>query len=193
MRNSGALSAHGPFEPAFVTEAKEDKLLMFVGPTWFGEHVIRPVYELPEGRLAASDSLKWADEAQPVTWSWGGGVFGGYADSPNPEAVAAVITWMTTDIGLQSQATTMPADAASSEAWRDRIASDPYYANDGVYDVMKRSAEFGHPSYAGYRIDPAAALVKIDGASDAPLADKLSDLEAELKNLARINRYQLAN
>lgn len=193
LRASGALSEHGPFEPAFVTEAKEDKLLLFVGSTWFGEHVIRPVYELPEGRLAASDSLRWADEAQPVAWSWGGGVFGGYTESAHPEAVAQVITWMTTDIGLQSQATTMPADAASSDAWRDRIANDPYYARDDVYDVMKRTADFGHPYYAGYRVDFSAALVKIDGASNAPLADKLSDLEAELKNLARINRYQLAN
>lgn len=193
LRASGALSEHGAFEPAFVTAAKEGKLLMFVGSTWFGEHVMRPVYELPEGRLAASDSLRWSDEDEAVTWSWGGGVFGGYHKSDHPEAVAQVITWMTTDIGLQSQATTMPAHAASSDAWRERIASDPFYANDQVYDVMKRSANYGHPYYAGYRVDAAAALIKIDGASDASLVDKLPELEDELTNLARINRYKLAN
>ena len=48
------------------------------GPTWFGEHVMRPLYELEGGLLPATDSLKWADQDQALAWSWGGGVFGGW-------------------------------------------------------------------------------------------------------------------
>lgn len=193
MRASGALSRQGTFEPAFVQAAKDGQLLMFVGPTWYGEHVLRPLYEIDPGRIAAAPSLSWAGQDQAVAWSWGGGVFGGYTKTAHPDEVAALLAWMTTDTELQGQATTMPADAASSEVWRNRIVSDPYYASDQVYDVMKTSAAFGHAHYAGYRFDVAAALVKIDADSDVPLADKLEALQNEIVNLARVNRYTVVN
>lgn len=193
MRAAGSLSAHGPFEPSFVTAVKEGKLLMFNGPTWFGEHVMRPLYDLKSGVLAASTSLKWSDQDQPVTWSWGGGVFGGYRKTEHPEAVVKLIKWMTTDIGLQGNATTMPAHAESSKVWRKRIAEDPYYAADDVYDMMEKSAPFGHPAYAGYRFDAMAAFSKVDGSSDAPLAEKIDDYANELKNLAKVNGYKVVD
>ena len=193
MRANGALTSHGPFEPSFVTAVKEGKLLMFNGPTWFGEHVMRPLYDLKPGVLAASSSLKWEGQTQPVTWSWGGGVFGGHRKTEHPEAVIKLITWMTTDTGLQGKATTMPAHAESSKIWRERIAKDPYYAADDVYDMMEKSAPYGHPAYAGYRFDAMAAFSKIDGSSDAPLAEKIEDYANELKNLAKVNRYKVAD
>ena len=193
MAETGALSRQGVFEPGFIEAAKEGNLLMFVGPTWYGEHVMRPLYEIGEGRVAAANSLRWSHQEDAVAWSWGGGVFGGYRDTPHPEAVANLIEWMTTDPSVQGVATTMPADAASSDLWRERIASDPYYANDQVYDVMKASAAFGHPAYGGYRFDHVASLVKIDQSVEGPLADKLEALEQELVNIARVSRYSVEN
>ncbi|MCV6591576.1 MAG: ABC transporter substrate-binding protein [Silicimonas sp.] len=68
MRANGSLSAHGPFEPSFVTEVKDGKLLMFNGPTWFGEHVMRPLYELERGILAASSAVTGTPSI-PRRWS----------------------------------------------------------------------------------------------------------------------------
>ncbi len=193
LRENGALSQHGPFEPAFVQDAKEGKLLMFVGPTWYGEHVMRPLYELPGGILAASESLKWANQDQPVTWSWGGGVFGGYHKTQHPDEVIQLLTWMTTDTGLQGIATTMPAHAESSAVWRDRVVNDPWYAVNDVYDKMEISAAYGHPSYGGYRFDIMAAFSKIDGASDDSIVDKLDAYAAEIENSAKVAGYRIAN
>ncbi|MBO9402931.1 extracellular solute-binding protein [Shimia sp. R9_3] len=193
MRANGALSPHGPFEPSFVTDVKDGKLLMFNGPTWFGEHVMRPLYELDGGIVAASESLKFQDQEQPVAWSWGGGVFGGYHKSEHPDEVVQLIEWMTTDTGLQGKATTMPAHADSSAVWKDRVASDPWYAAADVYDKMEASAPYGHPSYAGYRFDIMAAFAKIDGASDDSIVDKLADYAAEIENSAKVAGYKIAN
>ncbi|WP_136661271.1 extracellular solute-binding protein [Nitratireductor sp. XY-223] len=193
MRENGSLSPHGPFEPSFVTDVQEGKLLMFNGPTWFGEHVMRPLYKMDAGILAASESLKWKGQAQPQAWSWGGGVFGGYRDTEHPDEVVELIRWMTTDTGLQGRATTMPAHAESSSVWRDRVANDPWYAQNDVYDKMETSAQYGHPSYGGYRFDIMAAFSKIDGASNASIVDKLPDYAAEIENSAKVAGYKIAN
>lgn len=192
MRANGALSAHGPFEPSFVTEVKEGKLLMFNGPTWFGEHVMRPLYELDAGILAASESLKFEGQEAPLTWSWGGGVFGGHRNTEHPEEVVRLIQWMTTDTALQGGATTMPAHAESSAVWKDRVANDPWYAATDVYEKMEASAPYGHPSYGGYRFDIMAAFAKIDGGSDASVVEKLSDYAAEIENSAKVAGYKIA-
>lgn len=193
MRANGALSPHGPFEPSFVTDVKDGKLLMFNGPTWFGEHVMRPLYELEGGIVAASESLKFEGQEQPVAWSWGGGVFGGHRNSEHPDEVVQLIEWMTTDTGLQGKATTMPAHAESSAVWKDRVANDPWYASTDVYDKMEASAPYGHPSYAGYRFDIMAAFAKVDGASNASVVDKLADYAAEIENSAKVAGYKIAN
>ena len=193
MRANGALSEHGTFEPSFVQAAKDGKLLMFKGPTWYGEHVMRPLYETPEGVLSAGNSLKFEGQDQAQTWSWGGGVFGGYRNTEHPAEVAQVIQWMTTDIGLQSAATTMPAHAESSAAWESRITSAPYYADDQVYAAMEASAAAGHPAYGGYRFDIMAAFTKVDAASDSSLVEKLADYASEIENSAKVAGYKIAN
>ncbi|MCV6591577.1 MAG: hypothetical protein OIF48_01395 [Silicimonas sp.] len=104
-----------------------------------------------------------------------------------------LISWMTTDTGLQGVATTMPAHAESSAVWKDRVANDPWYAANDVYDKMEASAVYGHPAYGGYRFDIMAAFAKIDGASDASVTDKLADYAAEIENSAKVAGYKIAN
>ena len=47
MMANGSLSKVGPFEPDFVNLAKTGKVPLIIGPTWFGEYVIKPTYEWP--------------------------------------------------------------------------------------------------------------------------------------------------
>ena len=191
--DKGALSAHGPFDPGYVEEVKAGKLLMFNGPTWFAEHVMRPLYETGPGEIAAGVSLKWEGQDQAQTWSWGGGVFGGHRKTEHPEEVVQLITWMTTDTGLQGAATTMPAHADSSAVWKDRVANDPWYASTDVYDMMEKSSPAGHPSYGGYRFDIMAAFSKINDASDDSIVDKLPAYAKEIENAAKVAGYKIAN
>ena len=191
MRANGSLSPHGTFEASFVDAAKNNKLLMFVGPTWYAEHVMRPLYDMDGGSIAAADSLKWAHQSEAKTWSWGGGVFGAYRKTEHPEEVIQVLKWMTTDPGLQSKATTMPAYSLSSVLWSLRVEDDPWYASKDVYDVMERTAKYNMKEYGGYRFDIMAAFTKVDTSSDRPLVEKLDDFAKEIINNAKVAGYKV--
>ena len=192
MMAAGSLSKVGPFDPAVVDLVKTGKVPLMVGPTWFGEYVIKPTYEMAPGKLAVALPLKWDDQAQPITWSWGGGVYGGWKDTKNPAEVADLITWMSSDVANQTTAVTLPAHKPSSIAWGARLKTDAYYASPDVFDMQVKAAEYSHPGYVSLRFSVEDALVKIVSANIAKgisIEASLPALQTELTNLAKLNGY----
>jgi len=192
MLANGSLTRTGPFDPAFTELAKAGQIPLMIGPTWFGEYVIKPAYEWEPGVLAAALPLRWEDQAEPLTWSWGGGTFGGWKDTAHPEAVADLIMWAAADVGNQTNAVTLPAHEPSAVAWGAGIASDPYYAQTDVFDVQVAAAPFSHPGYVSLRFSVTEAVAKTLTAAavaGTPIVDALPALETELRNLAQLNRY----
>lgn len=192
MLANGSLSKFGPFEPSFVSEAVAGKLVLTLGPTWFGEHVMKPVYEFAPGKVAVALPPKWSDQPEPLTWSWGGGTYGAWKDSAHPQEAVELLIWASTDIDNQEVAVTMPAHAPASAIWGAHINSDPYYASNDVFDVALAASEFSHPSYGGLRFDVTAAFAKIVGpeiSGDGSLVDSLSAWQAELVNAAKVVGY----
>ncbi|WP_421724667.1 ABC transporter substrate-binding protein [Bauldia sp.] len=192
MAANGSLSRFGPFDPNFVNQAKEGKVPLIVGPTWFGEYVMRPTYEVPEGRLAAALPLKWESQEQPLAWSWGGGTFGGWKDTEHPEAVVDLIIWSAVDIDNRAIEATLPGHEPSALAWGKRLRSDEYYANHQVLDALVDSAAFSHPDYVSQRFSVPDAIGKVvapELANGAKLVDLLPALQEELINVARLNGY----
>jgi len=106
--------------------AKSGKVPLIIGPTWFGEYVIKPTYEFKPGTLAASLPLVWEGQAQPITWSWGGGTYGGWNKTAHPDEVLDLLVWASTDVGVQTNAVTMPAHAPSAVAWGAKLKADAY-------------------------------------------------------------------
>lgn len=194
MLANGSLTKVGPFEPDFVALAKAGKVPLMIGPTWFGEYVIKPTYEWPAGKLAAALPLKWADQEQPLTWSWGGGTYGGWKDTAHPAEVVDLIQWMATDVANQTNAVTLPAHRPSAEAWGERLKADSYYADPNVFAVEAEAAQFSHPGYTALRIDVAGAIAKTivqPLASGGTVEGGLPALQTELVNLAKLNGYQV--
>lgn len=192
MIADGSLSMFGPFDPDFVNLAKEGKVPLIVGPTWFGEYVMRPTYEAPEGTLAAAVPLRWESQDQPMTWSWGGGTFGGWKDTAHPEAVVDLIIWSAVDVDNRAIEATLPGHRPSALAWGERLKSDEYYANDQVFQALVDSAEFSHPAYVSQRFAVPDAIGKVvapELANGAKLVDLLPALEEELINIAKLNGY----
>jgi multiple sugar transport system substrate-binding protein len=192
MLANGSLSKVGVFEPDFVNLAKTGKVPLMVGPTWFGEYVIKPTYEWPAGKLVAALPLKWDDQSQPLTWSWGGGTYGGWKDTAHPAEVIDLITWMATDVANQTDAVTLPAHRPSAEAWGARLKADSYYASPDVFDVEVAAAAFSHPGYTSLRfvVSDAIAKVVVQGLSSGGTVEgSLPALQAELINLAKLNGY----
>lgn len=192
MIAAGSLSKVGPFDPAVVELVKAGKVPLMIGPTWFGEYVIKPTYEMAPGKLAVALPLKWADQEQPLTWSWGGGVYGGWKDTAHPAEVADLITWMSSDVANQTTAVTLPAHQPSAIAWGERLKTDAYYASPDAFDVQVKAAEYSHPGYTSLRFSVEEAIVKIVSANIAKgvtVEASLPALQTELVNLAKLNGY----
>jgi multiple sugar transport system substrate-binding protein len=194
MLKNGSLTKVGPFEPDFVALAKGGKIPLMIGPTWFGEYVIKPTYEWPAGKLAAALPLKWDDQSQPLTWSWGGGTYGAWKDTAHPAEAVDLVTWMATDIANQTAAVTLPGHRPSAEAWGARLASDAYYADPNVFKVEADAAAFSHPGYVSLRFSVSDAIAKVvvqPLASGGTVEGALPALQTELTNLAKLNGYQV--
>lgn len=192
MLANGSLSRVGPFDPAFVELAIAGKVPLIIGPTWFGEYVIKPTYTLAPGLLAATLPPRWDDQDQPLTWSWGGGTFGGWKDTPYPAEMVDLLIWMASDIANQTTAVTLPAHGPSAIAWGANLNADGYYANDGVFAAMVDSAPFSHPLYTSIRIDVTGAIAKTlvpAIAAGQTIESALPALQEELINLAELNGY----
>jgi len=192
MRESGVLADVGPFDPAFAEVAKDRRVPLMVSATWFGEYVMRPTYEMPEGTLTAALPPRWEDQDQPRVWSWGGGAHGVNKDSGNLDAAVDLVVWATTDIENQKQAVTLPAHEPSAAEWVQSINEDGYYHGDRLGEVLLASAEFSHPSLTSLRLRAVDAIGKVvvpGLGSGQSLEELLPTLEAELRNNARLNGY----
>lgn len=192
MIAKGSLAKVDPFDPSVVEQVKSGKVPLLIGPTWFGEYVIKPTYEMAPGKLAVALPLRWEDQEQPLTWSWGGGVYGGWKDTKHPEAVADLITWMASDVANQTNAVTLPAHRPSALTWGERLKSDPFYASPDAFDVQVKAAEYSHPGYTSLRFSVEEAIVKIVSANIAKggtVEASLPALQTELVNLAKLNGY----
>jgi ABC-type glycerol-3-phosphate transport system substrate-binding protein len=189
---NGALTRVGPFDPAFISMYKEGRIPLLLGPTWFGEYVIKAAYEAADGETAAALPPRWSDQNAPVTWSWGGGTYAGWKDTKYVDEVVDLITWMATDVGNQENAVTLPADQPSALAWGKAVAADPFYADDQTFAVQVDAAKFSDPNYVSLRIDLSSAFASTI-AKAASIGDSveaaLPALEAELSNQAKLNGY----
>lgn len=194
MVAAGSLAKTGPFEPAFINQAKAGKVALMLGPTWFAEFVIKPTYLWPAKELADALPPKWSDQQQPSTWSWGGGTYGGWKGTPHPKEVVDLLTWVATDIGSQKTAVTMPADKPASIAWGEKLKTDGYYATDNIFDIELQAAEFGNPGYGTLRLGVTDAIAKVvtpQVASGGKVVDLLPALQQELVNGAKVAGYQV--
>ena len=194
MRANGSLSEFGAFEPEFIQTAVEGKLPLMIAPTWFGEFVLRRRYEVPEGALTAAVPPRWDGQDEPLTWSGGGGTFGVWKDTEQPEAAVDMIVWATTDTDLQSSSVTTPAHLPSADMWLQNAVASGYYADEAMADAISEAATYTHPGYRPLRFNVVEAIGKvvIPGlAAGGTVEDLLPDLERELKNLAQLNRYDV--
>lgn len=194
MLDAGTLSRVAPFDPEFIELAKSGKLLMIPGPTWFGEYIIKRRYEFPEGTVGVSMTPKWESQNQPLAWSWGGGMWGGWKDTKHPEEVLDLLTFVTTDLETNRTAVTMPAYQPASVEWGKVFDGSGYYATEGSFQTMLEASKYGHPGFVSLRLDARTSFTKAvvnDLAAGASFESLLPQLQEEFVNAAKLARYQV--
>jgi len=126
--------------------ANDDKIVMLLGPSWFGEHVFggkenSRYYQTAEGQLGVALSPKWPDQDTHWSGAWGGGSWAMSRHTKNPKLASELLIWLTTDVGFQGEnATTYSAYEPAAEVWAEKkIGPNPRYAFD-PFPLMKEAS-----------------------------------------------------
>lgn len=129
LLKDGSVPAVGVFTSTF-TKKYTGKVLMMVGPAWYGAYLFQPSTGLntPKGVLAAAPPLKWAGSSTTTTGDVGGGLWIMSSHTTQPKAAAALITWLATSWPAQSISTGYPAYAPVAKKWIAQVDSSGYYA-----------------------------------------------------------------
>jgi ABC-type glycerol-3-phosphate transport system substrate-binding protein len=130
-----AVSTQGFFTKGF----DGGKVLMAVGPSWYGQYLFNSAFKVPAGQIAASAPLKWDGQSTTATGDVGGGVWMISSHSADLKAATDLTTWLTTSTENLQGAPTYPAYVAGAKAWLANPANKDYFAAD-VSDAFLAAA-----------------------------------------------------
>jgi ABC-type glycerol-3-phosphate transport system substrate-binding protein len=106
------------------------KVLMAVGPSWYGQYLFDSAFKTPAGQIAAAAPLTWDGQSTPSTGDVGGGIWMVSSHSKNLKAATALATWLTTSTENLQDAPTYPAYISGAKAWLANPANKDYFADD---------------------------------------------------------------
>ena len=106
------------------------KVLMAVGPSWYGQYLFDSAFKTPAGQIAAAAPLTWDGQSTASTGDVGGGIWMVSSHSKNLKAAAALATWLTTSTENLQDAPTYPAYISGAKAWLANPANKDYFADD---------------------------------------------------------------
>ena len=135
---AGSVTTQGFFGQSFAKD-HGDKVLMAVGPSWYGQYLFNAAFKAPAGQITAAAPLKWQGESQTYTGNVGGGVWMISSHSKNLSASTALASWLTTSDDNLKGAPTYPAYSPGAKAWLANPANKDYFATD-VSGVFQQAA-----------------------------------------------------
>jgi ABC-type glycerol-3-phosphate transport system substrate-binding protein len=156
----GVLAKVGPFDPAVAKIATENKLLLIIGPSWFGEYVFggKPdstYYKTAEGQLALAPPPQWEGEDKAYTGFWGGSAWTVSKHTRNPKLAVEFAIFASTATEYHGTGPTYPAYAPAAKEWRKTVQGNKLYAED-PYPVMEQAAALVDPLIVSLRYDDLA-------------------------------------
>lgn len=149
--NAGVMSTSAPWDADFIKDyGQANKVVMTIGPSWFGEFVIRPAgsWAVPAGQITAAPMPTWAGEKVNYSGEWGGGIYTVSPHSKYPKEALAFAIFMVSDkrnvVDVANPdgskgAPTFPASQKGNALWKAKISSDKYYAADPYPAMLEQS------------------------------------------------------
>ncbi|WP_345762079.1 ABC transporter substrate-binding protein [Diaminobutyricibacter sp. McL0608] len=196
LLDAGVLDKRSSFDAGFIKNvAKKDKVAMTLGPSWFGDFVIKAPtsWGVPAGEIAAAPQPKWDGADTNTSGAWGGGVFTVSSHSKFPQAAADAAVWLTTSAAATTPSPTFPAYGPANKLWETRIAADPYYASN-VYTPMSEQApkidQVNRPVRFAFEAQVGTKL-QADINSGKSLETALNDFATSLQQLAPQSGYKV--
>lgn len=153
MIDSGVLSTSAPWDADFIADfGKPDKVVMTIGPSWFGEFVIKPAssWAVPAGEITAVEMPMWAGEKVNYSGEWGGGIYTVSPHSKFPKEALAFAIFMVSDKRNVTDvvnpdgskgAPTFPASAKGNAYWKAKISADTWYSSNPYPAMLAQSTK----------------------------------------------------
>jgi len=151
MIDSGVMSTSAPWDADFIKDyGQANKVVMTIGPSWFGEFVIRPAssWAVPAGQITAAPMPMWAGEKVNYSGEWGGGIYTVSPHSKYPKEALAFAIFMVSDkrnvVDVANPdgskgAPTFPASQKGNALWKAAISADKYYSANPYPAMLEQS------------------------------------------------------
>jgi ABC-type glycerol-3-phosphate transport system substrate-binding protein len=151
MITSGVMSTSAPWDADFIKDyGQANKVVMTIGPSWFGEFVIRPAssWAVPAGQITAAPMPMWAGETVNYSGEWGGGIYTVSPHSKYPKEALAFAIFMVQDkrnvVDVANPdgskgAPTFPASQIGNALWKAAISADKYYSANPYPAMLEQS------------------------------------------------------
>jgi multiple sugar transport system substrate-binding protein len=198
LLKAGSMAKLGPFDPAVAKIANENKLLMIVGPSWFGEYVFggKPdstYYKTAEGQLDMALPLKWEGEDKAYTGFWGGSAWTVSKHTQNPKLAVEFAIFASTATEYHGTGPTYPAYAPAAKEWRKTLQGNKLYAQD-PYPIFEEAATLVDPLIISLRFDllaPFKAVTVPAITKGETIESTLPEVQKQLIAAAEAQGYQV--
>lgn len=170
-----------------------DKILMEVGPSWYGEYLFGDAYKVPKGQIAAALPPVWPGD--DYTGDVGGGIYIVSSHSKYPKLAAEVAQWMATSNAYQATAPTYPAYRPAAAVWLKTVNSSGYFAVNPA-NVFAKTANEIWPGWSSllFSTDGVWADTVVPGiTSGKSLSSLLPAWGSALRNQAQTLGYSIVS
>lgn len=194
--DAGVLDTRSSFDAGFLADvAQKGKVAMTLGPSWFGEFVLRPEssFAVPAGQVAAAPMPTWDGNDEAYSGEWGGGIWVVSSHAKFPEAAADAATFLATDPEMMTDSVTFPASEPAFQAWSERVSGDDYYAVDPI-PAMAEQATLINPTEKPVRFDlqgTIGSVLQTEINAGTPIADAVRKFQESLIQLAPGSGYKV--
>ena len=146
LLDAGVLLKSSSFSADTQKANQAGKMLMNIGPSWWGDYVIAPAgsFGVPAGHINIAPTPKWAGETKNWSGAWGGGVYMISTHSKFPQIAADMIKFNTSDPTFVTSAAmvTYPAYPPAATLWLKNIAGRTRYFIHACHLMNPHYCEF---------------------------------------------------
>ncbi len=189
----GAVTTDSVFSSTF-TKAYTGKILMMVGPSWYGQYLFPSL--VTKGQLAVADPLSWG-KGQTYTGEVGGGLWfmSSHLSGATKTLAASVLTWLSTSYASQGISPGYPAYVADETKWIAAQQATGLYSNQ-IAPVFAKAATEVWPGWSPvpWSTDSVFGSTVVTGLnSGSTMTSQLSGFASELTNYAQSDGYTVVS
>lgn len=185
----GAVTTDSVFSSTFTT-AYTDKILMMVGPAWYGQYLFPGI--VPKGDLAVADPLSWGS-GPTYTGEVGGGLWfmSSHVTGATKALTASILTWLSTSYGSQGISPGYPAYVADENQWIAAQQASGLYSNQIAPVFAKAATEvWGGWSPVPWSTDSVFGSTVVTGLnSGSTMTSQLANYASQLADYAQSDGY----